>query len=80
MKDDNIWKDVNWGMVGVGISSIAIWYSIFAFGFSDQIWIIWSRSFVAFFTPCGCKECLSGILLFGDRAITLHPRFAYSSA
>ena len=41
MKEDNIWKDMNWGMVGVGIGSIAIWYSIFAFGFFSTImWLI----------------------------------------
>jgi len=41
MKEDNIWKDMNWGMIGVGIGSIAIWYSIFAFGFFVTLmWLI----------------------------------------
>ena len=31
MKEDNIWKDMNWGMMGVGIGSILIWISIFKF-------------------------------------------------
>ena len=41
MKEDNIWKDINWGMIGVGIGSLTIWYSIFAFGFFVTLmWLI----------------------------------------
>ena len=40
-KEDNIWKDMNWGMIGVGIGSILVWISIFKFGFfSTLIWLI----------------------------------------
>ena len=39
--EDNIWKDMNWGMIGVGIGSIVIWYSIFAFGFFITLcWLV----------------------------------------
>ena len=32
-KEDNIWEDMNWGMIGVGIGSIVVWYSLCTFGF-----------------------------------------------
>jgi uncharacterized membrane protein len=39
--EDNIWKDINWGMVAVGILSILVWYSIFTIGFwITVIWLI----------------------------------------
>ncbi len=41
MKEDNIWKDMNWGMIGVGIGSIVIWISIFKFGFFITLcWLV----------------------------------------
>ena len=41
MKEDNIWKDMNWGMIGVGVGSIAIWYCIFTIGFfTTLLWVI----------------------------------------
>ena len=40
-KEDDIWKDMNWGMIGVGIGGILIWYSIFTFGFFNTIiWLV----------------------------------------
>jgi len=34
-------KDFNWGMIAVGIGSILVWYSIFAFGFFVTLmWLI----------------------------------------
>ena len=40
MKEDNIWKDMNWGMIGVVIGSIVVWYSIVTYGFFQTI--IWT--------------------------------------
>ena len=39
--EENIWEDMNWGMIGVGIGSIAIWYSICSFGFFITLcWLV----------------------------------------
>ncbi len=41
MKEDNIWEDFNWGLIGVVILGIAIWYSIFTIGFFITLcWIV----------------------------------------
>ena len=39
--DKNIWKDINWGMIGILILNAIIWYSIFTNGFfTTLIWVI----------------------------------------
>ena len=41
MTEDNIWEDFNWGLIGVVILGIAIWYSIFTIGFFITLcWIV----------------------------------------
>jgi len=37
----DIWKDMNWGIISIGIGSIVIWYSIYTFGFFlTFMWLI----------------------------------------
>ena len=41
MKEDNIWEDLNWGYIGIGIGSIVVWYSIYTFGFFITLcWLV----------------------------------------
>ena len=41
MKEDNSLKDMNWGMIVMGVLSILVWYSIFTIGFfTTFIWLV----------------------------------------
>ena len=41
MKEDNIWKDFNWGILGLGIVTIGIFLAILKIGFwSTLMWLI----------------------------------------
>tara|TARA_Y100000593_G_scaffold53909_1_gene100893 strand:- start:6985 stop:7158 length:174 start_codon:yes stop_codon:yes gene_type:complete len=41
MKDDNIWEDFNWGLIGVILIGIGFWINVWFNGFFSSImWLI----------------------------------------
>ena len=41
MKEDNIWKDMNWGMITIFIITILFWTNVWFNGFfSSLMWLV----------------------------------------